>query len=1194
MLPLLSCMTVRTLFRLILAILVPLLSGCGRDAVDPSEIHDYMTIMSSAEAADITPSQTIEDRYGYRWVRSSNRLFIYDGTNYVQCIRTDDPGSLSSSHVNSIMADTHGDIWVATQLGIDRYDFPSRTFMHYGLEDSNHYILDMDQGSDGEIYAVSRLFLFRLDRNEGSFKKMMALKPTGEKVGLSVDDDGSVWIDYRNSQDRISFLSGKPVIMESVATASEDLSRAVVIGNRPLLTELERRNITDIENQGDIIWAVTTDFILLKFSYSENRLVGEYPVSSITGEIPEQHVRLTAYDDGRMLLFTYGSIFLLDTSPESGPELECTYDISFNPKASGSLDSGGGLWISGAGAAIYHAPAAGRATLVQDFRKITEGLPATSIDGWRSIVLDDGTIAFGFSDIGIVLLDPRDGEPRLTRLPRDIKQLFINNLYEDSSGRIWVSTSDNGLLIYDRKNDLYFHPEPLKKCLVISVTEDCKGIVYINTTSGIHIFKDGRFLNLWGNSGETQEAMVTMPDGQVFLKHNRHFLRLNEMAEEGPGHDMGPLSIILCSSDRMVSRFNSEHAGNTVKLRFTSHPTQMSIYPSCLEWYSNRATNYFYRIGGGDWLRLMNSPGIPLYRLHFGTNRIEVKAADVATGVEGEPILLRLHIRRPAYHYILASSALAAALALFILLGQRRRRQEENERFRENIDFFSNMSHEFRTPLTLVNGAVESLASSDRIGGNEARLVKVIQRNSARMTKLVTQMLDFNKIDHNALQLSVSPCNVASLMHRIADMFAVGAEQKSIDLHLEGCEKPLNAWIDSDKVEKMMFNLISNALKYTPPSGKVTIRAGMDGDMLHLDVEDTGIGIPDEMHEAIFERFTRAREGRKVASGSGIGLYYTRALAGIHHGAVSVRNMPGGGSGFTITLPAGEASYSDSEKGGEQSTFATIEGQAVQSEFIVSGHESQGQEEKPSVLIIDDDYEMVHYLKMLLEKDYAVDFRYDAVSGYALMTKKMPDIVICDVMMVDVDGYQFCRMVKENDSTSHIPIVLLTAKATIQDQITGLSEGADAYVVKPFNNNYLLTVLSSILENRRRLQKIFQNTTKMPEEAINGTSDKDKQFLERLYAIMEESLSQGELDVDTISAKLGYSRTKLFYKIKAIVGQTPNEFFTTYKLNKSLELLRSGKYKISAVAEMVGFSSASHFSNLFKKKFGMLPSQYRE
>lgn len=619
----------------------------------------------------------------------------------------------------------------------------------------------------------------------------------------------------------------------------------------------------------------------------------------------------------------------------------------------------------------------------------------------------------------------------------------------------------------------------------------------------------------------------------------------------------------------------------------------MYLYPSCLDYHSNRATNYFYRIGGGGWQRTVNSPAIPLYRLHLGTNRVEVKAADVATSAEGEPMLLRIRIRRPAYHYLLAALAASAAAALFILLRQRRKRQEENERFRENIEFFSNMSHEFRTPLTLVNGAVESLSSSGGISGNDARMVKVIQRNSARMMKLVTQMLDFNKIDRNTLRLSVSHRDVGMLMRRTLDMFAVGAEQKSIDLHLEGCEKPLHAWIDGDKVEKMMFNLISNALKYTPPSGKVTVRVSADGGMLRIDVEDTGIGVPDEMHEAIFERFTRTGEGRKVAGGSGIGLYYTRALASIHHGTVSVRNMPGGGSCFTITLPAAEASYSDAEKGGEQNGFETVDGQSLQSEYIVSSPGSTGKEEKPSVLIIDDDYEMVHYLKMLLEKDWQVWFRYDAVSGYALMTRKMPDIVICDVMMVDVDGYQFCRMVRENESTSHIPIVLLTAKATVQDQIAGLSEGADAYVVKPFNNSYLLTVLTSVLENRRRLQKIFQSTAKMPDEAVKSASDKDRQFLSKLYAAMEETLDHGELDVDTISARLGYSRTKLFYKIKAIVGQTPNEFFTTYKLNKSLELLQSGRYKISAVAEMVGFSSASHFSALFKKKFGMLPSQWR-
>ena len=894
-----------------------------------------------------------------------------------------------------------------------------------------------------------------------------------------------------------------------------------------------------------------------------------------------------------MLLFSYGRIFLLDTSPESGPELKCTYDISFNPRASGNLDSEGGLWISGAGAAIWYAPPAVGRRMAGGFRKMTEGLPDMSVDCWKSIVLHDGTMAFGFSDIGIVLLDPGTSEIRLTRLPRDISQLFINNLFEDSAGRIWVATSDNGLLLYDRDNDLYFHPEQLRKCPVISVTEDSKGVIYINTASGIYIFKNNRFVNLWGDSPEMQDAMLTTPDGQVFLKHNRHFLRLNDMTEKSAVQQMPPLSIILCSSDRMVSRFNSRYAGCDVTLKFKSIPAQMNLYPACLDYRSDRATNYFYRMGGGEWQRLADSPAIPLYRLHLGTNRIEVKAADVATGAESQSILLRMKIRRPLYHYILAAFAVSAAAALLILLDQRRKRQEENERFKENIDFFSNMSHEFRTPLALVNGAVESLTSSDKIKGNDARLVKVIQRNSARMMKLVTQMLDFNKIDHNALQLSVALCEVSSLMRRIMDMFAVGAEQKSVDLHLEGCGHPIQAWIDADKVEKMMFNLISNALKYTPPSGRVTVRTALEGNMLRIDVEDTGIGIPDDMHEAIFERYTRAGTGRRMAGGSGIGLYYTKALADIHHGSVSVRNMPGGGSGFTVTIPADEASYSESEKGADQSTFAAIDGQESQSEFIVSRAGSHEQEKKPALLIIDDDYEMVHYLKMLLEKDYLVDFRYDAVSGYALLAKKMPDIVICDVMMVDVDGYQFCRMVRENDSTSHIPIVLVTAKATVQDQITGLSEGADAYVVKPFNNNYLLTVISSILENRRRLQKIFQNTTRMPDREIEGTSDKDRQFLEKLYGLMEKSLSQGELDVDTISAMLGYSRTKLFYKIKAIVGQTPNEFFTTYKLNKSLELLQSGKYKISAIAEMVGFSSASHFSSLFKKKFGMLPSQYR-
>ena len=271
--------------RLFLMLLIPpFLNGCGTDVADPAEMHDYMTVMPASETYDLYPSQTIEDRYGYRWIRSSNGLYIHDGTNYLRCISTDDPGSLSSSHVNSIMADTHGDIWVATQLGIDRYDFPSRTFIHYSIDDSNRYITDIEQAAGGEIYAVSRRFLFKLDRDSGQFDRQMPLKPTGEKISLSADDDGFLYIDYSTSQDKVCLSSDGPVIAGTVVTPPEDISSAVVIGDRPLLSELERRSVTGIQCQDDDIWAVTSDNLLLKFSWSEDRLTGEYPISEITGQ----------------------------------------------------------------------------------------------------------------------------------------------------------------------------------------------------------------------------------------------------------------------------------------------------------------------------------------------------------------------------------------------------------------------------------------------------------------------------------------------------------------------------------------------------------------------------------------------------------------------------------------------------------------------------------------------------------------------------------------------------------------------------------------------------------------------------------------------------------------------------------------------------------------------------------------------
>ena len=1138
-------------------------------------------------------SQIVEDKNGYRWITCDNGLYIYDGTNYIHCLSTENPNSLSASHVNSIMTDNRGNIWAATQKGIDRYDDAALAFIHYEIDDNNHYILDIAQNPEGDIYAISRLFLFKLDKNSGIFKKQLKLRATGEKARLSIDSDGSVWIDYQSLSDRISFTSGRTEVVETLIPVGDAPAPFISRRERTVLSELETRDVIRICHRGGAIWALCNDAKLLKFSSEENRLLDEWDIHEIIGPDSSPWYDIKICGDGQMLLVSDGAMWLLDISGGEKPGIKCSYDTSFNPKATGSVSADGTLWISGGGAAIYYSSTEPKGKEPNGFSELEDVLPDISIDCWRNLTLKDGTIAFGFSDIGIVLLDPVSRQVKLTRLPDDIKQIFISDLFEASDGKIWISTSDNGLLVYDKTADRYESIDALDHQIIASVTEDNKGIIYINTYSGVYIYRDGKIQDLWHNSTGSPSMMITMPDGEVFLNNGHSYLQLNTLTEGNGYSVMPPLSVILCSKGKIISIDKSGGENRTVRLNFKAIPEGMHLYASCLEYSSNRAVNYWYRFGNREWRQAINSTDIPLYRIQYGTNRIKIKAVDVATSAESGVIDLRLNMRRPLFHFLIAFFALGTIAALAVLIRQQQKKKKETERIQENIDFLSNISHEFRTPLTLVNGAVETLAASGLTDGNESRMIKVIQRNTARMMKLVSQLLDFNRIEHNTLTLSVAKCDISSMMTRIMDMFSLGAEQKSIDLHLEGCEQERIVWVDADKIEKMMFNLISNALKYTPPSGKVTVKVEMKGKNLCIMVDDTGIGVPNGMHDAIFERYIRTDEGKKVAGGCGIGLYYTKALAEIHHGSVSVKNNDAGGACFTIIVPAGADDYTDKEKQEDTDTFKSIDIPATRSEFIIEQKEAASRD-KPSILIIDDDYEIVHYLKMLLEKDYLVDFRYDAVSGYAQMNKKMPDIVICDVMMVDVDGFQFCRMAKENDATCHIPIVLLTAKSTVQDQITGFSEGADAYIVKPFNNDYLQAVLSSLLENRRRIQKLIQGMTSLPKDGIEGISSKDKNFLDRLNSLMEESLLEGELDIDTIAGKLGYSRTKLFYKVKAIAGQTPNEFFTTYKLNRSLELLAAGKYKISAVASMVGFSSASHFSTLFKKKFGILPSQYRK
>ena len=314
----------------------------------------------------------------------------------------------------------------------------------------------------------------------------------------------------------------------------------------------------------------------------------------------------------------------------------------------------------------------------------------------------------------------------------------------------------------------------------------------------------------------------------------------------------------------------------------------------------------------------------------------------------------------------------------------------------------------------------------------------------------------------------------------------------------------------------------------------------------------------------------------------------------MHHGDIRAANRTDGpGSVFQFSIPIGEASYTETEKASQPNPQTTELSARIASFDMGEVESPRDNQDLQSVLVIDDDYELVYYLRDLLSRDYRVSFRFDAMSGYNVIREEAPDVVICDVMMMDVSGLELCKMVKGNLDTCHIPVIMLTARSSVSDQVSAFDFGADAYVVKPFDPGYLQALVRSMIENRRRLKQALSLSTETPvHQDSDGLGPRDRQFMDKVYACLEESMGAGEIDIDRIASDIGVSRSKFFYKIKALTGQTPGEFFTSYRLNRAAQLLREDKYKISAVAAMVGFNSSSHFAALFRKHFGVLPSDY--
>ena len=518
--------------------------------------------------------------------------------------------------------------------------------------------------------------------------------------------------------------------------------------------------------------------------------------------------------------------------------------------------------------------------------------------------------------------------------------------------------------------------------------------------------------------------------------------------------------------------------------------------------------------------------------------------------------------------------------------------------------FFTNISHELRTPLTLIADPIEMLLEEGGIKGRSRELLKMVQRNAKALQQLVGSILDFRKIQNGKMELSLTRFDIVKALSVWTGDFQLTAERKHIQLQLDTSSYTSSPEIiaDKEKVSRILFNLLSNAFKYTPVNGKIIVTLGnaqetdvIEGyatrHLLRISVKDTGKGIPSEERDKVFERFFQSKG---ASGGTGIGLALVKSFVELHHGTARVESEYGHGSNFIVILPCMQEGEIKDEAASttevDETVLQYIDDNSNQRGNMQQLVEAQG--EKPTLLIIDDNNDIRQYERTLLQDRYIVLEAADGKEGIEIAMREVPDLVICDVMMPIMDGLEFTERLKTHVATSHIPVIMLTAKNLEEHRAEGYDHGADSYITKPFHAKVLLARIDNLLKQRCLLKNIFQKHS-LPETEIEESSmdDKDKAFIKKLHEIIQSNLSNSDCSVEDIGRKVGLSRVQLYRKVKALTGTSVVDLLRKARLAKAHRLLESNGKNISEVAYEVGFTSPSYFTKCFKEEFGILPGE---
>lgn len=857
-------------------------------------------------------------------------------------------------------------------------------------------------------------------------------------------------------------------------------------------------------------------------------------------------------------------------------------------------DDRGRMWIGTFGEGLSVAIPRGEGYEVRTFFADSVGLNEV-----RCLAIDRKGMLWGGTSGGLFCVDP-------TRFAADGKGLRvykrgseIHDMLVDRQGRLWLTVPGEGLVcMQDGNFRILDASQGLINNMVQSVVETEDGNLWVSTQQGVSCWKakDNSFDNylfsrvMMGNVYNENSA-VCLDDGRVLLGGNYGLTIINPSRIS---HVKGQTSVVFTShpySDEMTLSYEER----SPKINF-----------STLDYSDVNNVKYTYWLEGYDssWSVPSPTPWVNYQNLPFGSYRLHVKAS-YSDGIWGKESVLDISVEPPFYLSVWAWVFYALFLTVVIVMVVKSIREKnilkgkikfEQEFTRNKLVFFTNIAHEFRTPLTLIQGSLEKekrIMKTNHWQLELEKTVRTMDKSVQRMLRLIDQLLEFRKMQAGKLKLSLQETDVVMFVQGICKMFDDAAESKQIDFKFESQLPAYLMYLDQQKMDKVVFNLLSNAFKYTHAKGTISVSLSFT-DVMTIRVADTGVGIPQEKRELLFSRFMQSSY---TGESFGIGLHLTHELVRTHHGEITYQENEGGGSVFVVTIPLQKDCY-------EASDFLVKDSPILKADLT---KERDGQEEKttdavpsaPSaplnrrtILLIEDDNDVREFLLSELESCFDLKVASDGKAGIAMAKELDVDLIVSDVMMPGMNGFELTKRLKNSFETSHIPIILLTALSTDENVLEGTESGADAYITKPFSPQLLMARILQLLNQREILRQKFG---KVPQEIRSAMlrNEQDSLFVKRLDSIVYSRLGEQDLSVDKVAGLLHLGRTIFYKKVRGTTGYTPNEYIRVIRLRKAAELLKEGEKNVSEVAYAVGFDNPYYFSKCFKEQFGMPPSHYR-